>query len=458
MAEINIGNRKNTLWDITVDGREKTALATGIPNRVFQGADMSRLRTVPGYIWDGQIREWAIEGMGEWDGQIIFWGERLELSPIDPAVPFTAEDLAGLAALFRLLREKSEKPAFSGDGFFRLAGGGLFCFPLNLMEFIHSRQARELLMSREIYNHPDLKGEERLSHTLAILAFQSLTGRLPYTRTGGYEWIHEEMRKKKLPSLRTAGAGEEELRDRVDRTLRGEAFPSLEEWLEMLKKGPSLTGTATEAFSAQMEKLENSFVKSFDRRKNQVKITLSILGAAAVLWVGIMLVRGYLAPPYTAGMTPREVVEAYYGAINALDSTAIDGTCEKKTAREVSTQVATMYVMSRNKQAYGQGETIPPDVWADQGYPALGPGDTVYGVGDLAIEDLGDNRFEATYLAWYPAVGDPEHPEAYVDPHEIFRKKEVLTVIRDRRDRSWIIGGREEEEITSLSSGDILPR
>ncbi len=456
MAEIIIEDKQNTLWNITVDGEKKTALATGIPNRVFQGTDMSRLRSLPGYIWNGGVREWAIEGMGEQEGQIIFWGERLELVPIDPSAPFSARELSGLGKLFMMLRDKSEKPAFSGDSFFRLREGGLFCFPIYLMEFIHSRQSRELLMSREIYNHPDLSGEQRLSHTLAILAFQGLTGRLPYTRTDGYEWIHEEMRKKKLPSLTTAGPGADDLRKAADKALNREFFPSLEEWRALLDGDPELPGTMTEPFALQLEKRDNGFVKSFGRRKNQVKITLAVVGAAVILWIGAALLKNYREPPYTWEMAPREVVTAFYDGINALDTTAVDGTVEKAAGKEISNQVATMFVMSKNRQAYGQALTISPETWKEQGYEELAAGTAVFGIGDLTIKDLGGNRFEASYLAWYPATGDPEQIGASFDPYEIYARKDILTVIRDKRDRAWIIGNIDRVKDDPVPSSRIL--
>ena len=460
MAKIEILTKENSLWDIRVDGIEKTALATGVPNRVFQGTDMSRLRSLPGYLWhaDRGIEPWPIEGMAEEENQIIFWGGKLSLKPVETSVPFSAAELSGLTDLFLLFREKNADPAFSTDGFFRTADGGIFCFPLNLMEFIHSRQSKELLMSREIYNHPGLKGEERLSHTLAVLSFQSLTGELPFTRTGGYEWIHEEMRNKKIPSLVQNGIPESDLTRYIDRALSGKSYASLEEWASLWDTAPSLSGAMTDAFREQMTKYEESFVKSFHRRKNQLKIIVGIILAAVVIGAGISGVRSYLAPPYTFEMTPREVVDSYYDAINDLDSMGIDGTTEKKAGKAISNQVATMFVLSKNREAYSQGDTISPVEWKEQGYPDLPSGYSVYGVGDLAIQDLGDNRFRADYLAWYPPTGDPENPGYYEDPFEIYRKTEILTLIRDKRDRSWIIGAIEEISNEPVPSSEVLPK
>jgi hypothetical protein len=60
------------------------------------------------------------------------------------------------------------------------------------------------------------------------------------------------------------------------------------------------------------------------------------------------------------------VVETYYEGINNLDTNAIDGTTTKKAGKGMSNQVATMYVMSKNKQAYSQGSTISPEFWKEK--------------------------------------------------------------------------------------------
>jgi hypothetical protein len=333
MAEIKIIQKFDTYWEITVDGNRKLAIATGIPNRVFGGSDMSKLKSVPGYIWnkDNSIGEWKIEGLAELDNQIIFWGEPLSLIPID--TPFAKEELKGVAKLFQILLEKSDTPAFSIDSFFRLPQGQIFCFPLNLMEFIHSRQSKERLMIREAYNHPDLKKTERLSHTMAILTFQSVTGVLPFAHAQGYEWIHEEMRNKKIPSLKNNDVDDTQLVLAVDKTLACENYPSLDMWISYLNSPSVFKGSMNSAFKAAMERQEENFVKSFNRRKNSIKITIAVLLAAMTLWIGASLIRSYLAPPYTADMTPREVVETYYEGINNLDTNAIDGTTTKKSGQ-----------------------------------------------------------------------------------------------------------------------------
>ncbi|MDC7225002.1 MAG: hypothetical protein PQJ60_14735, partial [Spirochaetales bacterium] len=250
MAHLEIETKNGPLWDIKVDGQNKTALATGMANRLFQGADMSRLKSVPGYIREGSgaIREWPIQGMAEWENQMIFWGEPIELIPLDRSVPFTADELQGWTELFILFKEQGEFPLFSEDGFFRTPAGGLFSLPLHLMDFLHARQSREELLGREAYNHPDLKEEKRLSHTLAILAFQSATGELPFTQNEDAEWIHEEMWRKDIPSLKRNDIKKEDQVQAVDRALKGDSYPSLEEWAGIFRNEPELPGTMTDGF------------------------------------------------------------------------------------------------------------------------------------------------------------------------------------------------------------------
>lgn len=458
MADIEVIEKNATYWRIKAKGIEKLAIATGIPNRVFSGSDMSRLKSLPGFIWHegSPLQEWTIDGLAEQDGQIIFWGDPVNLIPIDS--PLSLRELRGAVEMLDILNKKSDTAAFSIDSFFRLQDGGLFCFPINLMEFIHSRQAKELLLSREAFNHPDLKREERLSHTLAVLVFQAATGKLPFSQTGGYEWIHEEMRHKRIPSLKQNGMEDGALIQAVEGALSMEDYPSLEKWRELLSGPLPLDGTMTESFKASMEKNEDAFVKRFKIRKNSIRISLVAAAAALFLWIGVSGVRSYMAPPYTAGMAPREVVETFYQSISDLNTDGIDGTTTREAGKGISNQVATIFVLSKNKEAYSSGRTISPEFWREKDFVTLPVGYNVYGISDLTIEERGDNRFRTSYLFWYPPTEDMDNPTAYVDPHEIHRVTEEVRVIRDKRDRSWIIGGFTEISREIIPSRDVLPQ
>ncbi|MDC7223187.1 MAG: hypothetical protein PQJ60_05555, partial [Spirochaetales bacterium] len=207
----------------------------------------------------------------------------------------------------------------------------------------------------------------------------------------------------------------------------------------------------------QMERNEAFFVKNFNRRKNKARNTAIALAFILALWLGGSFIKNYTEPPYTDGMTPREVVETFYEGINGLDIIAIDGTTDKKAGKFISDQVSTIYVITKNKQAYSPGGTLSPEDWEAQGFPPLESGEIVYGISDLTIEDRGNNIFQASYLVWYPPTEDMENPGTYKDLFDIYSKKEVLTVVRDRRDRSWIIGAFSEVESRNIPSREILP-
>ncbi|MDC7219987.1 MAG: hypothetical protein PQJ59_08610 [Spirochaetales bacterium] len=458
MAQLEVLNKQNNLWEISVEGEKKTALATGLPPRIFQGSDMSRLKQDKGYLWvpGTNAVEWVVEGMSEWENQLIFWGKDVEARPINQDEPFSAEELAGLTEIFFPIRDEGKETSFSLDGYFRTSRGGLFCFPSALMAFLHSAESEESLNKRELYNHPDRKGEGRLSHILALLTFQSATGTLPYTQNDSYEAIHEEMRRKILPSLEQNGMDNEELARAVSQGLNEKNPVPLEDWNRLFLTSPELSGTMTAPFKSQFEKAETAFVKSFRQRKNKGRNIFFAILAAALLYGAFTLLQNYLAPPYTADMTPREVVEAYFGGMNDLDPVVIDGTTEKKAGKFISDQVSTLFVISQAQKGYSMGGTISPEEWMKQGYPPLEEGVSLYGVSDLTIEELDDNRFYTSYLIWYPPTEDATKPGGHLEPFDVYQKQEILTLIRDKRDRAWIIGHFEEIEMVHIPAESFL--
>jgi hypothetical protein len=439
MTQIEIREKKDSLWEIQVDNKKKIALPTGRASRFFHRTDMSRLKNIPGYIWNKEkdIEEWPIRGMSEIENQVIFWGDYLELSEIAEKSPLSAEELTGLSELFLHFKEIGEFPHFSKNGFFRTSTGGLFCFPLHLMEVIHDAQTKEMLLSKERFNHPTLKGEDRLSYTLGILSFQSMTGVLPYNRTDGYEWLHEEMRLKRLPSLSLNGDIDEDLGKTINETLAGKSYPTIKKWNEIFLGNSVFPGTMAEKFRISMEKQDKNFAKDFHRRKNSLRNTLIALFFCAIIAGGVTLFNRYMEPPFTEEMTPQEVVEAYYKGIDELDIKAVDGTTEKQAGKLISDQVSSLYVLNKGREAYNMGETISPVEWEEQGYTPLPKDSNVYGINDLTIREVNENLFEASYLIWYPPTGESNTGE---DSHEIYSRIEELTLIRDKRDRSWIIG------------------
>ena len=73
-----------------------------------------------------------------------------------------------------------------------------------------------------------------------------------------------------------------------------------------------------------------------------------------VVYIATDLVQKSRSRDYNAGMSPRQVVEFYYTAMDRLDVEAVESLFYKKSGRGVVRELSTMYVMSRFDELYGR--------------------------------------------------------------------------------------------------------
>jgi hypothetical protein len=73
-----------------------------------------------------------------------------------------------------------------------------------------------------------------------------------------------------------------------------------------------------------------------------------------VVYIAADLVQKGRSRDYNAGMSPRQVVEFYYKAMDRLDVEAVESLFFKKSGRGVVRELSTMYVMSRFDELYGR--------------------------------------------------------------------------------------------------------
>jgi hypothetical protein len=170
----------------------------------------------------------------------------------------------------------------------------------------------------------------------------------------------------------------------------------------------------------QFIKRKNLEVKT---RRFLVRNTALISGlfiAALLLFLGARsFIKNQEGRPSTAGMSPREVVETYYGAFGELDHETMSACVIKKAGKQDVEMVINFFVISRMRGAYETNldTFISAQKWKDSGSPPTDK--TIFGVTDLEIRNLGEGggeaRFEASYLLWLPASAldatDPSEQE-----------------------------------------------
>ncbi len=135
---------------------------------------------------------------------------------------------------------------------------------------------------------------------------------------------------------------------------------------------------------------------------------------AGLLLIGLGVRSAYIRnaeKPTTAGMSPMEVLETYYGAFNTLDYELMETCTEKPAGKDDIKATMNLHIVVKIRFAYETIDThMSPDEWLEQGSPL---GNTiVYGVNELRIETLDDDEsdgrtsFTVEYLFWQP--GNPE--------------------------------------------------
>ncbi|MCX7948756.1 MAG: hypothetical protein N2509_01440, partial [Treponemataceae bacterium] len=198
----------------------------------------------------------------------------------------------------------------------------------------------------------------------------------------------------------------------------GERTPSLEALLEILEKSPHhepaafitpLTEKEQETLRKEKERylrFQQQRIKGnrFLRRNRGLLIGGALSLVALALFIA-SFIRDQAQRPTTKGMSPAEVLTAYYTAFNTLDHERMSACVEGKTGKEDITAVMNFYVISKVREAYEQKALVlPPETWMDRGKPQ---GEFhVFGISDFSIDELQVEGNEAvgrvSYRFWYP--------------------------------------------------------
>lgn len=136
--------------------------------------------------------------------------------------------------------------------------------------------------------------------------------------------------------------------------------------------------------------------------------TAIIAGALIAAALAALVIRGIIQRqaelPTTRGMTPLEVVQAYYGAFGNLDHTLMQACVTGKAGKGDIDMVVNLYVITKVRQAYEMQSYTSAQEWADAGSRSTGK--TVFGVTNLLVKTLSENQreanLEAEYILWMP--------------------------------------------------------
>jgi hypothetical protein len=441
-------NGRIGLFDLA--GKPVLGFDTGLDSQAFAQAKLASFISQTGLIVrpGGETETWIPGGVLERGGTMVIWGpafagERLDLLLAGPG----RED----EALDALRRWIAAWPAAAGsgggeDGFpapwpaaALAAGSGdggayppgtVFFPPPRLVKRCVEAEGEEVWRhGAERWAHPDLRGPEAAAFSAGAMLYRVLTGAPPFPREDG-DLLREDIREGVFVPPRLAAPGLEAeaaaLIAGAIAPLPGKgAAPGPRPGLDKLGAllGPAASrGAASWARplgageAAVLERERERFNKrktlTVNTRRFVIRNTAIITGAFAVLLIAGMITQSIVKSraelPTTRGMSPREVVSAYYGAFGELDHQLMEACVTGKAGKEDISMVTNLFVISRMRMAYelNAGGIVPAQKWLDTGAPAVSG--TVFGVSDLKIEpgpggSGGEElSFRARYRLWVP--------------------------------------------------------
>lgn len=396
----------------------KLAIDSGLKNRAFVGVDTSRLQSLPGLIVrNGEISNWTLEGITEIDGTTYFYGPLIDGTTLASA-GISLETLRLLADSLHTIRERNfPVRQFSLSSVFLCSDGSLLFFPPRLMEFLNSHRLRkDSLEMIEPWNNGSAGGEAARAFTLAALAYRLVTGKIPFPGEN-----EEEI--EKLISLKSYASpllSEPRLADEflnlLNASFSGKGAPA--QWRQLLDKWSSsgiirsdMTDEEIKAIEEREKKKENRRLQALKRgvffTKNRSKLLAAL---AAVVIIGLIVqapLSKALAPPVTAGMSQKEVIELYYSCFKTLDTEVLDDTITAKAGKADMNEIGTIFVTSKVRTSYeGTTGIVDPEQWISEGMKPVDPGVQVWGLSDLKIRSIGNDRYEATYTKWTSSSGE----------------------------------------------------
>ena len=250
---------------------------------------------------------------------------------------------------------------------------------------------------------------------LAILCYRALTGEYPFPAHGEEE-LHDQMRRLDVvPAHLLAPGCSRDLSSVIARALRPgrhETRPPLAEWPALLSREREQAAAPAEIEGERRQTeaaaLRQRYAQSFRRRvflqRNLRTMVVAAVIVAAVGGVLGSIVANQFKPRATRGYSPRQVVEAFYGSIGALDHIVMEDTVIGDAGKPLINEVVNLFVVSRVAQGYeGRSNIVNAAEWEAAGEPELPLDRSLYGPSGLEIvaeQGAPQPVFRASYLMW----------------------------------------------------------
>jgi hypothetical protein len=207
-----------------------------------------------------------------------------------------------------------------------------------------------------------------------------------------------------------------------------------------------LTGEERTKLNGELEQFKKKKGLAVKTKRFLVRNTAIITGCLIALVVLALfagsILSGRANMPTTRGMSPRVVVEAYYGAMETLDHTLMEACVTNKAGKDDIAMVSSLFVMSRVRMAYEMNTpVIAAREWLEAGgFPTER---MVVGITGMDLTELdtdaadGEVSFRASYTLWLPGSSaempestEPNSEEFKTLPQGIFYRDELRLSLR----------------------------
>ncbi|MDR2193619.1 MAG: hypothetical protein LBP19_04020 [Treponema sp.] len=444
----------NILFHSEINGIQAICFDTGLKEQDFARAGLSKLLMRQGIVVRNTgtvevqpVETWKCEGVVEQNGKMVIWGaafsEDQAVADFDALLADDSRKDAALDAVRRWIQArialKDEHAPLAPGGTF-IDGKGTIFFPPELLLERCFEAEHTALEKKERFVHPDLEGKAAVAWTLACMLYRLFCNADAFPARDILT-LHQDMREGVFFPPRFAASGiDRQFDDLIRRAFSRyyEDHPSLEVWRDFLEEKDAsntvkdfaaffhaLTPEESEKITREKEKFIKKTRFSVKTRRFLTRNNAIVLGIAiAVVTLGLIIgsvIYDRSKQPDTKGMTPAEVVQAYYTAFSALDHDFMQKAVLKKAGKADINVAVQLYALDRVRQAYqmgaGQSSVIKAQDWLDAGGQPVSGQYFVFGVTDMQVtpedqdESDGSVSFTVRYKLWATDFGEEEAPQ-----------------------------------------------
>jgi hypothetical protein len=452
------------IFRFDLDGKEVLGFDTGLDAQAFAQAKMAQFITQNGLLVfpNGKTERWKAVGVYESPSQdgkagtMIVWGPSFPGESLDSLIRTSVEDNSKKDAALDAIRYWLRAQAFLEDGIdiYPGAAGILMVssttdpnFPKGTILFPPERLVKRTIeasgddevLHAQQWVHPDLKGKDSISFSVAAMAYTVFSGTIPFSSEQALkdgDVLRQDMREGVFVPLRLISPGiDTELSNAIASAMeplkpKGEIkIRPAPDIIKSLLGDPGSRDTAswfTPVGEEEKLKINNELEQYRKKKDFKVKTRRFVIRNTAIIAVCViavisiaLMVRGYFQrqaeKPNTIGMTPVEVVTTYYGSFETLDHEMMEACIYGKNAKLDTDMILNLFVLTRTQMAYDpmQGQVSARE-WLEYGSPQTYL--TVFGVTDLVLRPMGGNEsqgeviIEARYKLWMPGsfLGDKD--------------------------------------------------